>query len=306
MIRHLKHNEIDKIRWDECIRLSDNGLIYACSWYLDVVCPQWEALVQDDYQYVMPLPVNKRFGIAYLYTPLYAQQLGIFGKGIPSEQITEFLGHIPDSIRLWDIKLNEQNIYGKGRFTSRERKNFTLDISSPYETVRSGYNRNCRRNIRKAEESGLQEGEGLSAHDFALFVRQNLKDQIHDLDRKAVGLLESVTGEALKRKSCEIVTLQDAAGSIHAAGSFLFYKERVIFSVCASTSEGKEQHAMSMLVDQQIRKYAGTYDLFDFSGSEIEGIAYFNAGFGATEAIYPLIHLNRLNWVLRVISGKIN
>ena len=55
MICYLTHNQIDKQRWDECIAQSPDGLIYCWSWYLDVVHPGWEALVEDDYENVMPL-----------------------------------------------------------------------------------------------------------------------------------------------------------------------------------------------------------------------------------------------------------
>ena len=69
MIRYLTHNQIDTRRWDECIAQSPNGLVYAWSWYLDVVHPSWEALVEDDYETVMPLTGNKKFGVNYLFQP---------------------------------------------------------------------------------------------------------------------------------------------------------------------------------------------------------------------------------------------
>ena len=52
MIKYLTHNNIDKTRWDECIRRSFNGNIYAWSWYLDIVHPQWEALIENNYERV--------------------------------------------------------------------------------------------------------------------------------------------------------------------------------------------------------------------------------------------------------------
>jgi len=48
LIKHLKNSEIDIALWDECISKSFNGLVYAYSFYLDVVCPNWEALVFED------------------------------------------------------------------------------------------------------------------------------------------------------------------------------------------------------------------------------------------------------------------
>ena len=55
---HLRNSEIDRTNWDNCIAQSANQLTYAHSWYLDVVSPQWEALVDENYDYVMPLPVK--------------------------------------------------------------------------------------------------------------------------------------------------------------------------------------------------------------------------------------------------------
>jgi hypothetical protein len=39
MIRYVKHEDIDKKKWDDTIRHAFNGNIYACSWYLDIIHP---------------------------------------------------------------------------------------------------------------------------------------------------------------------------------------------------------------------------------------------------------------------------
>ncbi|HEU4717664.1 MAG TPA: hypothetical protein VFU15_07515, partial [Bacteroidia bacterium] len=77
-IRHLRSHEIDRQRWDECIRRSFNGIIYAYSWYLDVVSPGWEALADEKYETVMPLTWAKKMSVRYLRTPFFVQQLGVF------------------------------------------------------------------------------------------------------------------------------------------------------------------------------------------------------------------------------------
>ena len=84
MIRYLTHNQIDKQRWDDCIEKSPDGIVYAWSWYLDVVHPSWEALVEDDYEAVMPLTGNKKFGVNYLFQPFFTQKFGTFErKNVP-------------------------------------------------------------------------------------------------------------------------------------------------------------------------------------------------------------------------------
>ena len=77
-IRYLERHEIDTIKWDQCIRHAANGLIYSYSVYLDTMAKQWSALVLNDYEAVMPLTWNRKFGFNYLYQPAFTSQLGIF------------------------------------------------------------------------------------------------------------------------------------------------------------------------------------------------------------------------------------
>jgi hypothetical protein len=80
MINYIKHKDVDTEKWDRCIEQSVNGIIYAFSWYLDIVCDEWDALVDDDYESVFPLVKRKKFGINYIYPPFFTQQLGLFSK----------------------------------------------------------------------------------------------------------------------------------------------------------------------------------------------------------------------------------
>ena len=64
-IKYLCHSKIDFERWDRCVADASNSLIYAESWYLDIVCRRWGGLVGGDYEAVMPLPISRRYGIPY-------------------------------------------------------------------------------------------------------------------------------------------------------------------------------------------------------------------------------------------------
>jgi hypothetical protein len=61
LITYLKHTEIDKYKWDACITRASNSLVYAYSWFLDVVSPNWDALILDDYTAVMPITHRKKY-----------------------------------------------------------------------------------------------------------------------------------------------------------------------------------------------------------------------------------------------------
>lgn len=100
MFVHLRPAQLDRAQWDDLVTQAPNGLIYALSWYLDIVSPGWEALVRvEDGRYMagLPLPVRVRFGLRYLQQPPYAQQLGLFARQPPTpadwQQIGQLLRH---------------------------------------------------------------------------------------------------------------------------------------------------------------------------------------------------------------------
>ena len=107
MIKLLKHNKIDKTRWDDCINKSFNGNVYALSWYLDIGHPGWDALVENDYERVMPLTISRKFGISYMFQPFFVQQLGVSSKSqLSQDDIDRFINAIPQQYRLIRYKLN--------------------------------------------------------------------------------------------------------------------------------------------------------------------------------------------------------
>lgn len=48
--------DIDKNKWNGNIHYSPNGNIYGYHWYLKSVIKEWDAIIEGDYQSVMPIP----------------------------------------------------------------------------------------------------------------------------------------------------------------------------------------------------------------------------------------------------------
>ena len=134
MIKLLKHNKIDKTRWDNCINKSFNGNVYALSWYLDIVHPEWDALVENDYERVMPLTYSKKLGISYMFHPFFVQQLGVFSKSqLSQDDIDRFINAIPQQYRLIRYKLNSYNkVDYESDFIAKHR-NVELDLIYDYQ-----------------------------------------------------------------------------------------------------------------------------------------------------------------------------
>jgi len=79
MIRRVKYNEIDFEKFTTCLENSEQRKYSATKKFLDITSDQqWELLVFDDYQAVMPIPFITKFGVKLVVNPRLCQQLGIF------------------------------------------------------------------------------------------------------------------------------------------------------------------------------------------------------------------------------------
>src|SRR5438045_7317217 len=131
-IQYVSHHQIDKARWDTCMREADNGLIYGYSFYLNHMARHWDGLVLNDYEAAMPITWNKKYGIYYLYQPFLCAQLGVFGKDVDPEISKAFLKNIPSRFKYWDICLNHHNILHLKDFNIFFLKNFVFSLFKPY------------------------------------------------------------------------------------------------------------------------------------------------------------------------------
>ena len=96
---------------------------------------QWDALVLNDYEAVMPLTWNKKYGIAYLYQPFLTAQLGVFGKNISGELLEAFLTGYSSKIPLLGFLPESPECFHVKKFSLYQRKNYILDLDKPYEEL---------------------------------------------------------------------------------------------------------------------------------------------------------------------------
>lgn len=295
MINYLEHKTIDKAKWDAII--AECGNIYAYSWYLDIVHPDWEALVEDDYQALMPLTGGKKFGIQYLYQPYFVQQLGVFSKAsLTQEKLTEFLNAIPRKYRFCEIRLNESNTLSSDIKEFEYHRNVLLDLNQDYNAIRAQYHQNTKRNLAKAESNNLQLVDTvIPYHVVALFTdnRGALLDKWGDAE---YARLTTLTQAAVNRRHAFILGVTEkGVGQLICAAIFMKTKDRVTFLFSGLTEEGKQRQAMTYLLDQVIQKFANQPITFDFEGSDDDNLARFYLGFGGHEVKYPSYSFNRLS-----------
>ena len=298
MIRYLTHNQIDTQRWDDCIAQSHDGLVYAWSWYLDLVHPNWEALVEDDYERVMPLTGNKKFGINYLFQPFFTQKFDVFGKNEVSEaKIEEFFEAIPNKFKFAEIRINKSYDTNKSRtaYKIESHRNIELSLNQDYSVISENYHSNTKRNLAKAKKEGLQIVEDTKPSVIIELFRKNRGKDIKKWGDKEYNRLTNLVDTAKKHGSCMVLGAKNIDNQIVAGAFFMTGHNKIVFLFSGSDESNKENHGLTFLLDHVIEKFSGTENILDFEGSDNDGLARFYKGFGGDEKYYTGIRFNKLN-----------
>lgn len=295
MIAYLEHNAIDRAKWDALIR--DHGMIYAQSWYLDVVHPGWSALVLDDYEAVMPITGGKKFGVSYLFQPFFVQQLGVFAKqGVSPEMIQDFLDAIPKTYRFAEIRLNESNTLDCNIQNIEYHRNIVLFKNQDYDAIRAHYHTNTKRNLLKAESNDLQIVDYIDLKHIVKLFRTNRGASVRVWGNEEYATLINLGEIALGRGAAFTIGVTERGSNELICGAlFMQTASRVTFLFSGNSERGKETQAMTFLLDQAIRRFVHQPLTFDFEGSDDDNLARFYLGFGGQEVKYPAYTFNRLS-----------
>lgn len=296
-IQYVPHNKIDKVKWDSCIKNAANGLIYAYSFYLDSMAKHWDALVLNDYEAVMPLTWNSKFGIRYLYQPFLTAQLGVFGSGFSENTRDDFFKAIPASFRYIDISLNSGNILSAPSGFNILRSNYTLPLNHLYSSLYDKYNENIKRNIKKAAQAGCTFEKGFDVEKVIVLAAAQMKEHGHE-SAENIERFRKLYGLLLPKKMASTYGIF-LDGEMLASCVFFFSHNRAWYILVGNNPNGKDTGASHALIDAFIKDNAGKNIVLDFEGSDIPGLAVFYRGFGALHEPYPVLRINRLPFFIR-------
>jgi hypothetical protein len=307
-IRYLRQDEIDRVKWDQCIGKAHNGLIYSYTFYLDTMAVNWDALVLNDYEAVMPLTWKKKYGIHYLYQPFLAAQLGVSGNLINAGLLERFLKAIPAKFKFFDINLNPENLFNLNEFDLLRRSNYVLGLSKPYDQLYNNYSENIQRNIKKALQAGCTVQKDFDVEKVIKLAVKQMKKHSKESEENITRFRKLY--QQLQQKG--MATTYGVFSSQHellASCVFFISGNRAYYILVGNHPDSKTIGASHALIDAFIKDQAGKTlpdgqagMLLDFEGSDIPGLALFYSGFGAVEEKYAGLKLNRLPFYLKWIK----
>ena len=294
MIRYLSYNDIDKSKWDSCIRNSVNGLIYAYTWYLDITCKKWDGLVEDDYKSVMPLPLGEKYGFIYTYQPTFTQQYGVFSTSkITNNKVEDFLKAIPDKYKYIELSLNTFNRAKDDSFETGEGVTHLLDLISAYKTLQTNYSTQTKRNLKKALSSSLTIAKNIQPKKVIDLFKAN-RGKNYDITASQYTMLGNLMQACVKKGFGQCWGVYTKEKELCAGAFLIESNRRVIFLFSGTNKAAFETQAMTFLINRYIEENAQQNLIFDFEGSSDPDVARFYKGFGSKEVHFMKIRRNNL------------
>lgn len=304
LIRFLYSHEINKQQWDECINTSPNGLIYARSFYLDNLCPGWNALTGENYDWVFPITHKTKFGISYLYQPPFTQQLGVFAKRgiiIPFHEIIQWL---KQHFKFWEINWN----YATDTscvippLQIKAATNFILDLSKGYDGIAANYHTILIKNLRRSKRYQLVYKKTDDYNRCIDLYREYYGSRMSHVEENDYKKFTDICSYASLHKMIECREVVADEDKLQATVLLLVDRKRLYNLMNVTTEAGKKTEANHFLLDAVIREFSGKELLFDFEGSDLPGVKAFYRYFGAVNQQYYMTRYNDLPWPINLIK----
>jgi hypothetical protein len=300
LIKHLKNTEINFIRWDNCINKAINGNVFAYSWYLNILCDNWEALVMDDYQYVMPLLHEVKFKQdVYIHSKL-GNRLGVFSNQLLTEEIVKkFIESIPHERSLIHISLNSFNKLTSGKV--KNIKTYELDLIQSHKRIAQKYSNQFQKDLQKAKEDNISVVQGLLPNDLINFsniytVRSNPKLNLNEIQK-----LRMIIAHSLRFGLSETYCAYSANNNLCAAAFFIKSKRNIYLLYAAISNIGLNSNAFHLLIDKYIEVHSEKDLTLTLDNIISKNNMDFFSGVGAHEYKFQQYYSNSLSWIYNLL-----
>ena len=265
-IRFIRRSDIDKIKWNTCVYHALNGNVFGYVWFLDQVGKQWDALVEGDYESVLPLIWRKHWsGGREIFQPPLIRELGLFSTHILSQKRLEsFLDAIPPEFRFIRMVLNERNIHlNTNKFNLQQKTNHQLFLKQPYSVLRSSYSADFLAQLLRSTQKKYNVTTSIKPEQIADFYR------LHTLDRKSIDrnyfALQRIMYNVLHRGWGYASGVFDQAKNLLACNFFIYSHNKSISFIPLESPLGSAQGALAHLMDVFIRNHANTSMILDLN-----------------------------------------
>lgn len=268
-------------------------MIYGYSWYLNTVCLNWDALIEEDYSTVMPLPITRKFGFEGIKTPCFVSQLGIFSPNlISSEKVHEFFSAIPSQYKYLDLNLNKFNKLTTKKLVVSEKSHFEIDLIKSYEKNQKAYSESLKAKLQESQKNKLSIVKGIQPSDFMSLIAAFKHSYCADEDQ--LKLIRMLVSTSLRYRVGELFGVYNKFNVLTSSAFFLWSQNKSILLFAITTPEGKQENAFQFLIDRYIYTYSNQYITLNFDFSEDKESMQLYKDFGAIESNFQNVTRHKI------------
>lgn len=268
-------DQVDKTAWDLRVR-EWGGSVFSLSGYFDAVADHWGVLWNDDHSGGIACPFTVKLGVKTLYAPFFHRYIEWIGETPPSREQLE--AALKEHFPVAEAQLNGFNSAKNG-----PDKCYQLLHKEDYSP-----NQQASRMLKKAVV--FEVGQEIAFAPLLKLLKEELSPRVTTIDDRSLGLLEDLLKVFSADKLIQLNLFESGEWKggiwlLNSNGRLLYLKGTV-------RESAKKKGGMYRLMNEAIQLAWKENLLFDFGGSNVEGVRRFNLNWGSMDVFYYRLHWN--------------
>ncbi len=275
----IQRKEIDLTKWDRLVESDSKNAIYNLSCYLDCVADNWCILINEQYSGGIAIPYKIKMGIKFCYSPFFISYL-------------DWVGTMPNE---WDecLKMLQKEFV---QFHLFIRRGFETEKMNLYQTIAidqiSKYSSQATRMINKFNQTEMSLGFTEDPSEILKIIQQVLPKKVNSLSASSFQKLGKLVHQLTTHNLFKFIEVKDKNNIV--GGLILSqFNGTIVYLKGAFYSEYKKKGAMYASMHYAIQYAQKEGCLFDFGGSQIDGVRRFNMNLGGIDQLYHTLEWDR-------------
>jgi lipid II:glycine glycyltransferase (peptidoglycan interpeptide bridge formation enzyme) len=309
-------DEIEDKEWDELITHSQDSSIFHTKEWANII---QKTNMKISTKYIVARDKNGNLlgglqifdnslpgGFHLLETPYLGNPLISKGTQIDiNNQILKKLFQISKKSKVVKVLIgdysNTCSYLNQLKFKKKEFFTYLVELENSYDKIRKEkFNRNCRRNISKAEKNNIKIRKVENLKDVELYhkISKETHLRLSGFEVYSLNYFKNIY-ETMNNKEMFIWNLAEINGRI-IAGSLIFLHKNSLFNfLTINYSDCKKYEPNFLLISNDIKwAIENEYKYYNLGGNpeDAEGLNRFKESWGAERKIYNLYYIEKLPW----------
>lgn len=277
-MKYIEHSDLDIEQWNALVE-SQHADIFSYSWYLDACINHWAVLVDQSFENGIAFGYVTKLGQRIITPPIFVRNLDFMGTDeVFREKAMEYLmthfqyGHL-QSVQRWNFRKYKTRIFQQ--------------IDNEFELGSQ-----AKRMIQKAGKQGFEIAPTEDWKSVLEIIREELSAKISEFTTENISRLYNlVSNLALnERLTCLGIFNQ---GKLEGGMFFMETDFKRMYLKGAARPQVRDEGGMYLCMYQAIEETIQHQKIFDFGGSEIEGVRRFNQNLGGIDQHYYIYNWDK-------------